>query len=146
MIEFNNNPFSRDIYLAVVFKPLGVASPKIVSMYKNGVDITINAFGCGLAIPGAFNYQADTIFKNTYEYFRSKVQFEISSLLPIMSVQFVVQPQSVIDYMVIFTPSEYAFLRYDPQGLQKYKIISFTVFGTNISVGGGNPVNSKVSR
>lgn len=56
MIEFNNDPFSKDTYLAVVFKPVGVASPQIVSMHKNGVDITMNAFSSSLGVPGAFNY------------------------------------------------------------------------------------------
>lgn len=56
MIELNNDPFSNDIYLAMAFKPLGSASPSIISLHRNGVDITKNAFSSSLGIPGAFNY------------------------------------------------------------------------------------------
>ena len=63
-----------------------------------------------------------------------------------MSVQYVLQSYSVIDYMVIFTPSEFAFLHYDPQASQKYQITSFTVFGTSIAVNGNIPVNQTASR
>lgn len=63
-----------------------------------------------------------------------------------MSVQYVIQANSVIDYMVIFTPSEFAFLRYNPQAAQKYQVVSFTVFGTEIPIIQSNPVNEKASR
>lgn len=56
------------------------------------------------------------------------------------------QAYSIIDYMVIFTPSEFAFLRYNPTATQKYQITSYTVFGTNISITGNNPNNVGVSR
>ena len=73
MIQFNNDPFSYDTYLVMVFKPLGNASPSIASMSKNGVDITMNAFSSSLGVPGAFNYEADATFKGIYGYFKQKV-------------------------------------------------------------------------
>jgi hypothetical protein len=48
--------------------------------------------------------------------------------------------------MVIFTPSEFAFLRYNPTTTQKYYITSYTVFGTSISIVGSNPMNAEASR
>lgn len=56
MIELNNDPFSKDTYLVMAFKPLGNSSPSILSLNKNGVDITKNAFSSSLGVPGAFNY------------------------------------------------------------------------------------------
>jgi len=73
MIEMNNDPFSKDIYLALVNKPLGNSSPSIISLNKNGVDITQNAFSSSLGVPGAFNYEADHTFKATYDQFKSAV-------------------------------------------------------------------------
>ena len=62
---------------------------------------------------------------------------QISSLLPIASVQSVMGI-GVIDYMVIFTHEEYAFLKYDPTHPDgSYHIVSFTSFGVTINVEAG---------
>lgn len=62
----------------------------------------------------------------------------MTSLLPIVSVQYVVLGNSIIDYLVIFTPSEYTYLRYDPNSSSgsSYEITAYTVFGVDIPVTG----------
>ena len=39
MIEFNNYPFTNDIYVAVAKQPLG-GTVSVVNIFKNGVDVT----------------------------------------------------------------------------------------------------------
>jgi hypothetical protein len=49
------------------------------------------------------------------------------------------QGNQIIDYMVIFTTAEYAFLRYDPSNASgKYIVASYTAFGVQMPVTGVN--------
>ena len=68
MIEFSNYPFSDDIFIVIAYKPL-VLPTIIKSIYKNGADVTQTLINMP-AIPGAFNYETDQIFKDLYLYFR----------------------------------------------------------------------------
>jgi len=72
LIEFNNHPFSHDKYQVIAHKPLS-ASVSITSINKNGVDISNTVLSNGVAMPGVFNYEADTTFREVYSYFREKV-------------------------------------------------------------------------
>lgn len=56
MIEMNNQPFSNDNYVAIVFKPLSSTPPTVTQIYKNGVNITSTILTNTLALPGVFNY------------------------------------------------------------------------------------------
>lgn len=101
MIEFNNNPFSADSYLVVVFVPLGTGTPTITQLYRSGIDVKNNAMPVG--VPGSFNYEADPTFRGLYGYFRQPAEATLKNVLPISSVQYVVNVNKSIDYLVVFT-------------------------------------------
>lgn len=42
-------------------------------MNKNGVDISNTILNNPVAMPGVFNYEADSTFREVYGYFREKV-------------------------------------------------------------------------
>lgn len=72
LVEFECLPLSEDIYQVLVFKPLSL-SPQILSIYRNGVDISNTIVSSNPGIPGVFNYEADATFKEVYQFFREKV-------------------------------------------------------------------------
>jgi hypothetical protein len=84
----------------MAFKPLTGAS-SVKRLLKNGYDISNTIVSTG--VPGAFNYGADPTFKSVYTQFGSAVRSTIKNVLPISSVQYVVNPNQTIDYMVIYT-------------------------------------------
>ena len=64
---------------------------------------------------------------------------QLSRLLPISSVQYVLGATTAIDYMVFYTHSEYAFLRHDSSNiLGANQIVSFTSFGVNVPLDGSS--------
>ena len=63
LIEFTHYPFSYDVYLVVVHLPLSGQSPQVQTIHKNGVDISNTIVSNSLALPGAFNYEADSHFR-----------------------------------------------------------------------------------
>ena len=85
-------------------------------------------------MPGSFNYQTDSIFKQTYLTFRKAAQHTLKHLLPISSVQYVVNADQSIDYLVVFTTQEYAYLRYSLFPSPSTSILSYTVFDQNITL------------
>lgn len=54
--------------------------------------------------------------------------------MPISSVQYVVNADQSIDYLVIFTTQEYAYLRYSLFPSASPSILSYTVFDQNITL------------
>lgn len=112
MIEFNNDPFSADSYLVTVFIPLGTGTPTINQLYRSGIDVKNNLMPT--AVPGSFNYEADPTFRALYSFFRQPAKATLKNVLPISSVQYVVNANKSIDYLVVYTAAEYAYLRFTP--------------------------------
>lgn len=98
-------------------------------LYKNGVDVAHNLLSSG--VPGAFNYQGDPSFKIAYSPFKAKVEATLKNVLPIASVQYVVNPDFSIDYMVVYNTAEYAFLKYTSSSSQ---IMSYTAYNINVTL------------
>ena len=72
LLEFDCLPLSEDTYQVLVFKPLYLP-PQVISINRNGVDVSNTIVSSNLGIPGVFNYEADSTFKNLYGFFREKV-------------------------------------------------------------------------
>ena len=114
--------------MAIIFVSLA-GTPSVTHLYKNGVDVVNNIVQSG--VPGAFNYEADPSFRTVYSPFKSGVVTTLKNVLPITSVQYVVNPDNSIDYLVIYNTVEYAFLRYYPTS---YQILSYTAYNINVTV------------
>lgn len=53
MITLDSQPFTDDVYVAMIYQPLNLGQPVISGLYKNGVDMTNVLF----SIPvGSYNY------------------------------------------------------------------------------------------
>lgn len=115
----------------MAFKPLTGAS-SVKRLLKNGYDISNTIVSAG--VPGAFNYGADPTFKSVYTQFGSAVKSTIKNVLPISSVQYVVNPNQTIDYMVIYTSVQYTYLRTNLYYNNAYQILSYTAFGLQIPI------------
>lgn len=53
MITLNSQPFTDDVYVALIYQPLNLGTPVISAIYKNGIDITNTLFSTPA---GSYNY------------------------------------------------------------------------------------------
>ena len=53
MITLNSQPFTDDVYVALIYQPLNLGLPVISALYKNGIDITNTLFSTPT---GSYNY------------------------------------------------------------------------------------------